>query len=151
MINFRNFIILWISQSRKLPLEYEIKVEWLISKGKYENEQNCEQNFLESNFNISNWKKISKLFNFPIWTIPKTSNLENSKNFQFGNFRKFAIWQVQKNLNLENSKNFQFAKFEKSLTRRIPKVHYLKNQKNFQCGRFQKFPKYSNFEKHRVS
>ena len=57
------------------------------------------QNFqlLEPNFDFSNWKKSRNfsIFQFPIWT--KTSNLENSKNFQFQKFRKFAIWQIQKN------------------------------------------------------
>ena len=41
--------------------------------------------------------KILKFLNFPIWTIPKTSNLKNSKNFQFGNFQKFAICKIKKN------------------------------------------------------
>ena len=41
--------------------------------------QNCQ--ILEPNFDYPNWKKISKFFNFSIWTIPKTSNLENSENF----------------------------------------------------------------------
>ena len=50
--------------------------------------------------------KFFKFLNFPIWTIPKKLqvwkiskifNLENFKNFQFGEFQKFAIRQIQKN------------------------------------------------------
>ena len=101
--------------------------------------QNCQ--FLESNFNFSNWKKISKFLNFLIWTIPNTSNLENSKNFKFGKFKKISIWKFFKIVDFGNTKNFQFGKFQNCK---------LKNSKNSQWGKFQKFPEYSNFEKRRI-
>ena len=42
-------------------------------------------------------KNFLEFLNFPIWTIPKTSSLKNSKKFQFDQFQKFEIWQIQKN------------------------------------------------------
>ena len=34
------------------------------------------------------------------------SNLKNSENLQFGDFRKLSIWKVTKIFNSENSKKF---------------------------------------------
>ena len=54
-------IIIGICQSRKFPLEYEIKIErlkrrnWFISKGKYKIQQTCET------CGISNGQTIPKL------------------------------------------------------------------------------------------
>ena len=40
--------------------------------------------------------------------ISKFFNLDDSKNFKFGNPEKFAICQIKKKINLDNSKKFQF-------------------------------------------
>ena len=59
--------------------------------------------------------KILKFLNFPIWTTPKTSSLNNSKNcefgklkkIQFGNFQKFIILKIKKKLKIR-----KFSKFD---------------------------------------
>ena len=91
--NFGNSIIVWICQSKKFPLEYEIKVEklkrrnWFISKGKYENYwQNWEE------CGISKGRTIPKLPNFraKLW-FSKLKKSRNSLNLQFGQFQKLQI------------------------------------------------------------
>ena len=71
---------------------------------------NCQ--FFEPNFDFPN-RRISKFFNFRIWTIPKTSNLESSKNFGFWKFQKFAIWQILKKIQFRNFQKFLIWKISK--------------------------------------
>ena len=65
-----------------------MRIGKIASSAKYrmdEQFQNCQ--FFEPNFDFPN-SKILKFLNFPIWTIPKTSSFKNSKNLQFGKFKK---------------------------------------------------------------
>ena len=103
-------------------------------------------------------RNFSKSLNFPIWTIPETSNLENSKNFQFGKFKKKIYLENseicnlanKKIVNLGNSKKFQFGKLKKNSIMKIRKICNLANFKNFPhipISKNIKFFKLVNFEK----
>ena len=144
--NFRNLIIVWISQSGKFPLEYEIKVEKLKRRNwftcikgqtwewaKLRVVRNIEWTI---NSEIANFwsqtlifqiKKISKFLNFPISAIPETSNLKNSENLQFDKLKKNSIWKLPKIFISENFKNCRFEKFQTCLICEIPQICNLEN------------------------
>ena len=71
------------------------------------------QNFLSETLIFQIEKKISKFLNFPIWTISKISNLENSTKFQFEKLQKLSVWNFLNIVDLVNSENVQFVKFQK--------------------------------------
>ena len=149
MNNFRNLIISWTCQSRKFPLEYEIKVEiWELAKLRnIDWTKNIKiANFWSQTLNFY-IEKILKFLNFPIWTFQKLQvwkirenfNLGNSKNLQvgkfkktqFGNFQKFVIWKIEKKFNFENSVNLQYRKLEKSAFSKILKKFQFQKASNF--------------------
>ena len=63
-----------------------------------------------------------------MWKIPNIPKLKNSKNYQFGKFRKFAILQI---CNLQNSKNWLFVDSQKFSIWKISKISNLENSKSF--------------------
>ena len=54
--------------------------------------------------------------------------LGNSENFRFEKFQKFSIWRIPKITDLEYSKNFQFYKVSYILSVRIIKTNIKKNE-----------------------
>ena len=104
--NFRISTILWICQSRKFLLEYNIRIEKLKRRIDL---------YQRANMRIGkNRKFLERNFDFPNWKISR-----NSLIFQFRQFQKLLIWKIRKNFNLESSENVQFGKFKKIW---IPKI-----------------------------
>ena len=72
---------------------------------------------------FSKLKKISRFLNFSIWTIPKISNLGNSKNLHFGQFKKKKIQFGY----FQKFKNSRFGKFQKCPMYKFRKICNLEN------------------------
>ena len=68
-----------------------------------------------TNSGFSNWKKISKFVNFPIWTV--------LKHFQF---RKFSFQIENPKFNLKNSKNCKLEKFQNFAIEKLQQISNLK-------------------------
>ena len=88
--------------------------------------------------------------------IPRISNLENSKYFQLGKFRKLSISKSRKIVKLEYSKHVRFVKFVKfailkfqkfptwKIPKKLPISKIPKISKNLQLRKLSKFHKLSN-------
>ena len=109
-----------------------------------ENFQNCQ--FFLAKFWFLTLKQILEICQF--------SNLDNSKNLQFGKFQEFPTWKIKKMSDLENYEDCQFGKFQQFRFEIFPKLSIWKIREIFNLANFKKFQnfgmwkilKFVNFE-----
>ena len=101
------------------------------SSAKYRRDEQFQNwQFLEPNFDITNWNLL--IFQF-----------EKFKKFPFRNFWKIVNFENSKTLkivNVKNFKNIQFSKSQKLLIWKIPRMRIFLNLKNFWLKKFEYFP-----------